>query len=165
MKLFDEKGRVFGLINIIDLLVIVAILLVGTLGFMKFGGKAITPVVNNSDEITFEVKAIGKQPYLASGLKIGQNIISAGNILKDASIVSVKTSPSDSQNGNSNGISVASKSPLLVDITVLIKAKINVNDPILKVGIQEIGVGTTYTIRTQTESLIGIISGIDMPKE
>jgi hypothetical protein len=165
MKLFDEKGRVFGIINIIDMLVIIAIFLVLALGVYKLGGKSVSGLIQNKSEITFEVKAIGKQPFQADGLKIGQNLISAGAIQEDASIISITKTPTDSQNPNSSGKAILSKSPILVDIAVVLKAKVNLRDPIMKVGIQELAIPNQFTVKTQTGALLGIVSRIDLPEK
>ena len=40
MKIIDKKGRLFGLINIVDLLIIILLLALVAVGVKRFGNKA-----------------------------------------------------------------------------------------------------------------------------
>ena len=56
MKIIDEKGRLFGKINLIDLLVLVLVVaVVLAVGWKLVGRKAAASVSNNNHEITFTV--------------------------------------------------------------------------------------------------------------
>ena len=56
MKIIDEKGRLFGKINLIDLLVLVLVVaVVLAVGWKLVGKKAAASVSNNNHEITFTV--------------------------------------------------------------------------------------------------------------
>ena len=56
MKIIDEKGRLFGKINLIDLLVLVLVVaVVLAVGWKLVGKKAAASVSNNNHEITFIV--------------------------------------------------------------------------------------------------------------
>ena len=56
MKIIDEKGRLFGKINLIDLLVIVLVVaVVAAVGWKLVGKKAAASVSDNTHEMTFTV--------------------------------------------------------------------------------------------------------------
>ena len=56
MKIIDEKGRLFGKINLIDLLVIVLVVaVVAAVGWKVVGKKAAAAVSDNQHELTFTV--------------------------------------------------------------------------------------------------------------
>ena len=56
MKIIDEKGRLFGKINLIDLLVIVLVIaIIAAVGWKLVGKKAAASVSDNTHEMTFTV--------------------------------------------------------------------------------------------------------------
>ena len=56
MKLISEKGKLFGIINIVDLLILLAVILVaGGIGWKVFG-STITEVASPTTELTMTVR-------------------------------------------------------------------------------------------------------------
>lgn len=164
MKLFDEKGKVFGFVNIIDLLVILAILAVGFVGVYKMTGK--TTVLSGGDkgEVTLNLRASGRLPFIAKGFHIGDKLVSAGDFVEDSEIVSVSTTPTVSVFTNDEGIPFKRENPLIVDVLISIKAKTKTNGPVMKVGIQEVAIGKTFTVRTATSAIDTTVEAINIKK-
>ena len=160
MKLFDEKGRIFGLINIIDLLVLVAVLGLVFVGVLKFTGKSVATVNAKKGEIVFTVKCEGIKTYKVNGFKVGDKIVSAGDFVKNTEITAITSEPSDSVFANSSGKPVLSKNPLVSDFNITIKASTDANAPILKVGIQEVAVGKLFIVKTAKGEINGIVESI-----
>ena len=70
MKIVNEKGKLFGLINVVDLLLLVAVLaVVGAIAWQLFGtqvNNAVSPQV----DMTAEVVIIGTAPRLVDELSL-----------------------------------------------------------------------------------------------
>ena len=66
---------------------------------------------------------------------------------------------------NSEGKAVYSEHPLWKDVTVVVKEKVNPKSVILKVGNQEVRVGYSYILKTQTVETNCKIRGIEFKDE
>lgn len=164
MKIIDEKGNLFGFINVVDLVVllIIALLVIGAavrLTSSKLNSNGGTPLTEKEDVYVTLFSSL-VVPEVAQSLEVGQKLI-ANNAYTDAEIVSVKVEDAAYVGTNSEGFPVESKHPLWKDVTVVIKEKINPDSVILKLGGQEIRVGYSYILKTQTVETNCKIRGID----
>ena len=74
-KLIDNKGRLFGVISVIDIVVILAILILAIAFYMKFFVLESTSSVTNPDQpITYEVTVNAVRDYTVNGLKEGDTL-------------------------------------------------------------------------------------------
>ena len=89
MKLINEKGKLFGLINVVDLLVLLMVAAVAVILAGKFFGDRAAEVVSAKEDYWFEVEVIGANPrYYNEVDRIdlkGTGLI-AGNSFQDATI-------------------------------------------------------------------------------
>lgn len=168
MKLINDKGKIFGLINIVDLIVLVIIVaIVGAVGY-----RAMSPKVNaNVDSDTPKeqycyVTVVAQQavPEAVDELKVGDKLV-ANNEFTDAEIVSISSAPAAQVNVNSEGQSVLSQHPLWKDITVVVKEKIDPSSVILKVATQEVRVNYPFILKTQVVECNSKIRGIEFKDE
>ncbi len=163
MKLIDEKGKLFGIINIIDLTVLVVIVaLVCGGGYMVLGGK-VNRGVSKSDDmkdvyVTISCRLISESAALA--LKQGDKMI-AKNAYTDGTIDSVTYKTADYIGVNAEGYAVVGPHPLWKDAMVVIKDRVNVKDPILKVGTQEMRIGYKVFVKTQLVEIQGTVEKIE----
>jgi len=152
MKFIDEKGRLFGIINPVDLIVIVLVLsIVGGIGY-----RLVSSVMNVSEDSLEEEKeayvtlyASLQIPEVAESIKIGDRLV-ANNEYTDAEVIDVKVTPALYVASNSDGKAIQSEHPLWKDVKITIKEKINTSDVILKVSGQEVRVGYPFVFKTQT---------------
>jgi hypothetical protein len=73
-RILDEKGRLFGTINVVDVLVVLVVLAVVAAGVaLVFGGDS-----SDSRTTTMDVRAENVQPYVANAIPIGD--VSEGNV-------------------------------------------------------------------------------------
>lgn len=163
MKLIDEKGKLFGIINIVDLLVIVMVLslilgIVVRFNSSKLNANDKNPAVQK-EEIFVTLYSSLVVPEIADSLKVGDKLV-ANNVFTNAEIVSVDVKPAAYVSTNSYGEAVLSEHPLWKDITVVIKDTINPSSVILKAGNQEVRVGYSFILKTQTVETNCKIRGI-----
>ncbi len=89
-KLIDEKSRVFGKINIIDLLVIV----VALAAVLYFGVKIITPkvaTVTAQDELVIKLYGEFSPSYVVEAIKVGDKVEDEGLHIDFGTITDIET--------------------------------------------------------------------------
>jgi hypothetical protein len=162
MKIINEKGRLFGIINVIDLSVLlVLVLITGAVAFKVTGGNIATSS-GGIKEITFVVKAPQKYDFVAQAFKEGDRL-TYGNIFLDAEIASVRFEPAKISAPNAEGKLIAANDPVYNDIYLTIKARLNTNTPVLKLGNYEVRVGATYVVTTQRAAVAAFVQEINIP--
>ena len=155
-KLLDEKGKLFGKINIIDLAVILVIVVALIFAAVRLrGGSAGNPLYASTKiRYTAKVGPIDDATYQevlrhleANG---GRDQLMADGALVDGYVVGVEATRHMNYESNSNGVIKVSPDPEengRWDLTFIIEA--NVPDPTTsKVGTQEVRVGKTHIVKT-----------------
>lgn len=165
MKIINEKGKLFGIINPVDLIVVVLILsIVGGFGYRmvsaKLNANGGTPFTQEK-EAYVTLYASLQTPEVASSINIGDKLV-ANNQYTDAEVVDVKVEPAAYVSPNSDGKAVKSEHPLWKDLTITIKGKVNPSSVILKVGDQEVRVGYPFIFKTQTVEANSKIRNIEI---
>ena len=77
MKLIDEKGRLFGRLSVVDLLVVLAVVVMAAALYVKndrlgMGGGG--RISGEEQTITFQVRLRGAQRYLVDAIRTGEEV-------------------------------------------------------------------------------------------
>ena len=155
-KLLDEKGKLFGKINIIDLVVILVVVAALLFAAIRLrGGSAANPL-NTSTKIRYTamvgpVDAETRDAVMAYMEKNGKDQLMAdGALLPNCYVVAVEDRLHVNREPNSNGIIKVSTDDAengRYDLTFTIEAY--VPDPTTtKVGTQEVRIGNTHIVKT-----------------
>ena len=163
MKLINEKGRLFGIINPVDLVILLVILLaVGGIGWKVFGAaeaKAETDLV----QATMVVHVRGAMDEIVDGVQksdpVGQTLLS-NNASTQAVIQSVAYSDYLAVAVNDEGQHVQTKDPMRKDIYFTITAPVDRASNAPSIGVQEIRVGATFSVKTKYIHVNGTIESI-----
>ena len=156
MKLVDEKGKLFGILNIIDLLVIllliVAVALIGWKVLKKDGASNANRTILT---YTVEVKGVdqevyeGIQAYVPGESGVGDQLMANGEMV-DAYVTSVTAAPHEGgltmTDVNGNKLTFPMEDDTL-DLTFTIQANV-VNAVTNEVGTQEVRIGKTHIVKT-----------------
>ena len=156
MKLVDEKGKLFGILNIIDLLVIllliVAVALIGWKVLKKDGASNA-----NRTMLTYTVEVKGVDQEVYEGIKayvpgesgIGDQLMANGSMV-DAYVTSVTAAPHEGgitmTDVNGTTLTFPTEEDTL-DLTFTIQANV-VNAVTNEVGTQEVRIGKTHIVKT-----------------
>ncbi|SCG83907.1 hypothetical protein DW1_2343 [Proteiniborus sp. DW1] len=163
MKIIDDKGRIFGLINYIDLFIVLAFIIV--LGrFVFIERDDVFPKELNSDgfqevEILYYVK--GVKDVSIKGVKIGDVFrdVTTNNVIGEVTNIDIQ--PSSIMTTDEKGKVVYSEIPDRFDMYLTIKGKGQVTDYDIKVANEEIKIGKTSQIQSRMNRLEAIIYGIE----
>lgn len=169
MKLIDEKGKLFGKVNIVDLIVILIIVaVVCAVGYrltssrVNAGGG--NPVSTEEQYCYVTLYSSLVVPEISQSLNVGDKLV-ANSKYTDAEIVSIDEKPAAYVATNSDGEAVLSEHPIWKDLTVVVREKVDPSSVILKVGNQEARVGYSYILKTQTVETNCKIRGIEFKDE
>lgn len=160
----DEKGRLFGKINLIDLLVIlIAIAIVLVVGLKLLGGGGFFGDKVPTTTIYYVVKVSGVDPDVFTAIQSYPDdpLMAAGHIIQGSKVISVVSEPhvANATITTREGALVVPLDEDLLDLTFTIQA--SVEDSIKnEVGTQEVRIGKTHIVKTQHYELInGVITG------
>ncbi|MBR5478562.1 MAG: DUF4330 domain-containing protein [Clostridia bacterium] len=153
MKIVNEKGKLFGIINPVDLIVILAIVaLVFALG-VKFLRTPVEAVVSNKQEMEITLRVRGAMPSLVaatSAIEPGAKLVAGNDYIADVSVVSVSVEDYVYTVADAEGVTVETVDPMKKDLIIVIKGVGSPSDAILKVGNQEVRTGRGFIFKTNT---------------
>lgn len=161
MRFVDEKGRLFGVINIIDLCILVIIvLIIGVAGY-KLAGSRLNRSEINKKEILVTIKCPMSIETTAKAIHPGDRFLTGSDYVNGV-VESVTYNDAYDTIETADGRFVWAKHPVLKDIHVVVKMKENPQDPLLKLGSQEMRIGKQIFMKTQRVELLGIIDNIEV---
>ena len=164
-KVFDEKGRLFGKINIIDVIVLLLIVVVAVFLALKFTGKSKgMPGEAQTSQIEYSaiVYRVTPEVYqsVAAEVALGgehAQLMADGAMLANSQVLSVRSQPHMEGVSLDDGTIVMAQEGSYVDVIVEMRAEIQ-NSITQKVGTQEVRIGKSHIIKTRTFELVnGII--------
>lgn len=162
MKIINEKGKLFGLINIVDLSIIILVILIGAVVVLTTVGKDVGPITSEESlqEITVTFRSAVRSDEQLKALKEKDQLIS---LLKpvDAYIKTVEFKPLEVQINTADGKAVYSVDPKRKELVATFTMKTNKGSGIIKLESQEIAVGKQFTLKTRTFESLGTIEAID----
>ena len=153
MKIVNEKGKLFGIINPIDLIVVLAIIAVIAAVGVKFLRAPVEAVVAPKQEMEVTLRVRGAMPSLVeatSAIQPGTKLIAGNDYISDASVVSVKIEDYVYTIADDKGVTVETVDPMKKDIIIVIKGTGSPTDAILKIGNQEVRTGRGFIFKTNT---------------
>lgn len=156
--MLDEKGRLFGFINIIDLLVLILILVVAAGFFYK--NKNAAPVATH----TAKVKVICPylRPEVAEQIHDGDQLLARGQIqpvyIKDVKIVTARDSDT-----RSDGTLVLQQHPFRKDVYLTLEGPVSYTGAEVYMAGQGIRAGLDkYIMKTQVVEVTGEILEVEI---
>lgn len=151
MKLIDEKGRLFGKINLIDLLVVVLLAAVLAAVVWKLGGKKAAAAVTGSNKkavYTVEFEDVPADIADFAQTQTGKPLVNDSKLI-DAAVSDVRTEAYTNEPGH-------------VRLYITVEASASFTGNVYKVGSQEVRVGYEYILKTSEFELTGLISALEV---
>ena len=153
MKLIDEKGRLFGKINLIDLLVILLVVAAAAAVIWKtVGQKAAASVQAEPIRVTYTVlcEDVPQDICDYAETQVGEKLLNNAKLL-DAEIVSCESTPMGGAETDGH-----------CQLRITIEAAAETGSNAYKVSTQEVRVGYEYTVKTPYFELAGVISDLEV---
>ena len=158
MKIINEKGKLFGIINVVDLLVLVAaIAVVAGVGYKLFA-KQIKEVASPQVSLTMTVRVRGATPFLVNEVQrnsqVGKSLVN-GNSYVNAQITDMKIDDYNQQVTTADGRIVTATDPEKKDLVFTITTA-------PAIGTQEVRAGRTFIVKTNDFETTGNIDSVDI---
>lgn len=163
MKIINEKGKLFGIVNIIDLalLLVIVALAVGALLFMKREGGTVETLEKKDFYVTILCSKYRQE--VVDAIKVG-DLLYFGNSFTNLEIVDVKAEPAKIDVPMPDGTIAYANHPELKDIYVTIKIigdPIDPNDPMIYYGSTHATVGKNVTLKTTSVEIPAVIIKVE----
>lgn len=160
MNIIDKKGRLFGLVNIVDLLVIILIIALVATGVKRFGSKsAVGEVSTKKGVISAEVKDV--RDVTANNIKVGDPIYDydKGTYLGKIASVDVEAYRDKTEyQGKFYNAEVPEKYRVLMTIDADIKE----TQDFYQVGTEQVRIGAEMRIKNKSITTFMTILGIEV---
>jgi len=158
VKLLDDKGKVFGLVNIVDLIIVLAILLVATGAYYRFSHQG---AAGKTVNVEFEVMLQHIRPDLAQAIKVGDKMVS-GSSYTNVTVKDVQIKPGYSINVDARGQRVESIDPYLKDVYVTNTGTTTLSSATITMGGQDIRVGKDYYVKSRDYEFKGTVVRLEV---
>lgn len=155
--MIDKKGKLFGIINIIDLLfiLILGVALVG--GFLRFKDSNIVAESTNPGKISFLVDDV-RQATVDNILE-GQDLYHYDKGIFLGKITAVEVSPYKKPT-EFQGEWIEAEVPGKNSILITLDVEVTQNEKSYLIGGEEIRVGNEYRVKSKTSAFTGVCVGI-----
>lgn len=159
MRLVDEKGKFLGLINIVDLLVLMAVLLVIGGAVYKIKGKDSVQNAPKTVKVTVLTPAI--RPEMLANVKVGDRLVS-GSSFTNVVVKDFKIQPAFMVNADSNGQRVEAIDPYLKDVIFTLEGQTVISSGTINLGGQDIRANKEYYVKTLLYELKGQVIHVEI---
>lgn len=156
MKIIDEKGKLFGKLNLIDLLVVLVLVAVLLFVALRFAGGGNDTPAASPTKLTYTALVTGVNPQLYEEIQsqlaaadYHDQLMASGDML-DAYIVGLEATPHVNYFSDDDGNLVSSQDEGdLARHDLLFTVEAYVADPVTsQVGTQEVRVGKSHILKT-----------------
>ncbi|MFR3787792.1 DUF4330 domain-containing protein [Agathobaculum desmolans] len=165
MKIINEKGKLFGVINVVDLLVLVAAVAVAAGVGYKLFAPQIVEATAKQVEMTVTVRVRGATPFLVEEVErnsqIGKKIVS-GNSFTNATITDMKIEDYVQQMPTADGEIRDAVDPSKKDLVFTIETTVPEGTASPSIGTQEVRAGRTFIVKTNDFETSGNIDMVDI---
>jgi hypothetical protein len=148
MKLIDEKGRLFGFVNVFDFIVlIIVVILISGIGY-KIVKDRNEKDLDTSKTYIVTVKCQAVPDTFDDALKKDDRIFYDNDGFTNARITSIKEVPAVVTVQTSDGKLVETQDPSLKDVYVELEVKDKPDQPDIRIGRYAVAVGSKISVKT-----------------
>lgn len=146
MPLLDERGRLFGRVNIIDLAVLILVLAVAArLGLKSRLLRAVNPSTTKPVEVVLVVEDV--RQATADAMQEGENVLNTKSNAVLGKLVKREVRPAVKEVETADGRLVEAQSPLKKDVYLTIRGQGQVTPNVILLGGYEMRVGASVAVK------------------
>lgn len=165
MRFLDEKGRVFGKISIIDLVIVLVVVIAGGwFAYAKFGRDLQQEVAAREQPVEFTVVVNAIRPTTVDAIKKGGKVFEFKTGVGVGTIKEVKSEPADTDiwTINEDGRWLRTKAPDRLYAYVTVTAIARVGENVITVNGVEVRVGTSIGLQSKWAVFTGYIMTVEL---
>lgn len=150
--MIDKEGKLFGKLNIIDLVIILGVLALLSVFVYKHKTQAI---VSPTKTVTLKVVCPYIYPPADEDVKVGDSLV-ANSALVDVMVTAKEVRPAQTTTTKPDGSMILSSNPLRKDVFLTLQGKTNSVTPgEITLGGQKVRAGKSdYVVKTQTAEYV-----------
>lgn len=163
MRLLDDKGRLFGKLSVIDLLMLLVVVALAVwFGYSMFGRNLRQDVSQRQEETEIVVVVSGIRPTTAEAIAKGGKVFEFKTGAQVGEIVKVATEPAKIWLVEGDGKWVQIESPDRVDAFVTIRGVARIGEDVITMNGVEIRVGGSLSLKTKWAVFQGHVMLMDL---
>lgn len=159
MKIIDKKGKLFGFINIIDLLVLLVVLAILVFGAKRIGSGKVSQTATKEAFVTYEISEI--RQLSVDQIKVGDPIYHYDKGTYIGVIEEVNVEPYRDVI-DYNGRWVEADVPRKFVAAVKVKANIEETDQYYVAGGEQTRVGIQYRLKNKNFAAFGTVTNVEI---
>lgn len=161
MRLIDNKGKIFGIINIIDLAIIIILVVLIVGGINRF--KRISPqVVTEGQKAIVKVEISKVRQPTVDGIEVGDILYHYDKGQVFGKIISKEVVNSKEPVGTSDGKIVLSDIPGKYDVILNVEANATNTSNVIIIGGEHTRIGSRFRLKNKKIAVFGTILGVDL---
>ncbi|NLW40856.1 MAG: DUF4330 domain-containing protein [Tissierellia bacterium] len=160
MKIMDEKGKLFGIINIIDLTVILVIALLVFGGVKRLKARPVSIAEDKKALLTIEVSDIRK-PTVDS-IVVGDPLYHYDKGQLIGTIVDKKVEPYKEPVESGDGRWILAEVPEKYAVIMTVEASVKENPDVVIAGGEQVRVGAQFRVKNRNVTFFGTILGVEV---
>lgn len=159
MRLIDGKGRLFGIINIIDLLVLLAVLALAVFGVSRMGKGIVTTSATKEGIVTYEISDI--RQVTVDQIQLGDPVYHYDKGTYIGEIVDVNIEPFK-ERVDYNGRWIEAEVPRKFLAQIKVKANLEETDQYYTAGGEQTRVGIQFRLKNKKFASFGVVTNMEI---
>ncbi|WCK53721.1 DUF4330 domain-containing protein [Aneurinibacillus sp. Ricciae_BoGa-3] len=163
MKVVDQKGKFFGLINILDLFLILLLIVALVFAGLKYTqNKDLGTGPAKQKEVTYVLYSSAEHPFVVDAIKPGDQIRSKDTNTKIGQVVSVEKGPGKQAVPTADGRMVLATVPQKEMVHITVKANATVSSQTAVVADLGLLAGNKVSIKGPKYMIDTVISSVNL---
>ncbi|HBN86293.1 MAG TPA: hypothetical protein DDZ89_20915 [Clostridiales bacterium] len=158
MKLINEKGKLFGVINVVDLAIILVVVILVAGVVIKMGSSD-NDAPKTTKEFLVTVLCQDVEGNVAQNIQINDRIV-YGNLYVNGYVTSVEELPAMETVILQDGTVKEVEKPGLSDVLVKLKVLYEGSDDLIMLGKYQVNIGKGFAMKTNRVEIQGIVQDI-----
>ncbi len=159
--MMNKQGKVGGKIHVFDLLLILVVILVGITAFERLTDNELISFSQEEDiKVRYEVVFTEYNSEYFTSVEIGDQLAEDKKFLT-GEITNISIEDRIITRVDNNGQVISAADPLKKKVTIEVEATASYENPIYKIGKQELREGLPHFLVTQRSNLSGVISELE----
>ncbi|RKD23827.1 hypothetical protein BEP19_05200 [Ammoniphilus oxalaticus] len=164
MKAIDERGRLFGLMNILDLFLIIILIGASVFAGLKFlkPGDIQIGTSSGQQEVSYTLFNSGEHPFVVDEIKEGDMIKLVDNNSTLGTVVAVEKKPAMNYVNTADGRTVLAPVPEKYEVYIHMKANARVSGDSAVVGDTGLLVGNRVKIKGPVYMMEALVRDVEI---
>ncbi|MCL1863012.1 MAG: DUF4330 domain-containing protein [Defluviitaleaceae bacterium] len=157
-----KDGKIFGLVNIIDLLIIIALVGAAVFGVWQFNagrGVVFAPVETREFIISFFTEEV--EDFTAFAVEVGDSVVDHGRNVPLGTVTAVEVADARVWNADQYGVAVASPKPGFSSIEISARLTAQPTEHGIIIAGNRYGIGHSLAVRAGRGTIFMRISGLE----